>query len=487
MRGLSVDEPGGVGPFVQFIAADAVSIRPATRQHWRFVGAMTAFVLFDIFCIAAPGLLIAAAYQSPAHALEEFDPALLVGVVCVILYAMTGGYQTKSLAAPRTFITVRLVVMACVWTIALTIAFGLKRTDQFSRISLFLWLLGSSGLIGLAGLLLPVIYRTTPVIAHLRKQKVLIQTASAADLGANHPASTRAAPVSKQILTSGVDDALTVIDGEVPFGSDIVLSLSAAELYPLLRGINRFRLSGMDVSVDIVMCIPSSSGLGFEVSRFPPIQIIRRPLSDASVAVKWLFDIVVSSLALLALAPVGAIASALIFLDDGLPIFFRQPRQGFREKVFSAWKFRTMRACDSDIGALRQAEPGDMRITRVGRILRATFIDEIPQLFNVLQGHMSLVGPRPHALQMNVEGVPVGSLVSEYATRQNIRPGMTGLAQVRGFRGPVHDLEHLRARVASDIEYIEQWSLMLDVLILLRTLLIVFGIDLRAKKGQKVG
>jgi lipopolysaccharide/colanic/teichoic acid biosynthesis glycosyltransferase len=486
MRGLSVDEPGGVGPFVQVITSDAISIRPATRQHWRLVGAMAAFVLFDVFCIAAPGMLVAAVYQSPAHVLEDFNPALLLGVVCAILYAMTGGYQTKSLVTPRSYITVRLVIMACVWTIALTIAFGLKRSDQFSRLSLFLWLLGSSGLIGLAGLMLPIIYRTTPVSAYLRRQKVIIQTASAADLASDPPATTRAAPVSKQILTSGVDDALSVIGGEAPFGSDIVLSLSAAELYPLLRGINRFRLSGVDVSVDVVMCIPSSSGLGFEVSRFPPIQIIRRPLSDASVAVKWLFDIVVSSFALLALAPVGAIVSALIFLDDGLPIFFRQPRQGFREKVFSAWKFRTMKACDSDIGALRQAEPGDRRITRVGRILRATYIDEIPQLFNVLQGHMSLVGPRPHALQMNVEGIPVGSLVSDYAARQNIRPGMTGLAQVRGFRGPVHDLEHLRARVASDIEYIEQWSLMLDVRILLRTLLIVLGADFRAKKGQKV-
>jgi lipopolysaccharide/colanic/teichoic acid biosynthesis glycosyltransferase len=482
-----VNGPEGIALFEHVISADAGRIHAADRRQWRFVVTMAAFVVFDIFSIVAPGLLVAAAYQSLSLALQDFAPALLLGLALAILYGVGGGYRTQSLVEPRTFMTVRLVILACAWAVALTIAFGLKRTDAFSRTWLFLWLLLSAGLIGLAGLVLPILYAKTPVIARLSNQRVVIQTRGAADLETDLPTASRSVPFSKRLVASGIDEALSLIDGEEPSGSNITLSLSAAELAPLLLGINRFRLSGIDVCLDILTRTPAPCSLGFEVSRFPPVQIIRRPLSDVDIAWKWLIDIVIASLGLLLLAPMFVVVSVLIYLEDGLPIFFRQPREGFRHKVFSVWKFRTMRARDSDIGALCQALPDDERITRIGRLLRATYLDEIPQLFNVLQGHMSLVGPRPHALQMNLGGIPVGSLVSEYATRHKLRPGMTGLAQVRGFRGPVHDLEHLRARIASDIEYIEHWGPVLDLVILLRTFKIVLSAAFRGKPGEKVG
>ena len=114
--------------------------------------------------------------------------------------------------------------------------------------------------------------------------------------------------------------------------------------------------------------------------------------------------------------------------------------------------------------------------------MRRTCLDELPQLYNVLQGKMSLVGPRPHALLMNVDGVPVGDLVANYASRHNIRPGMTGLAQVRGFRGPVHDLAHLIGRTESDLEYIERWRPMLDIWIITATIRIVVSETLFGKR-----
>ena len=144
-----------------------------------------------------------------------------------------------------------------------------------------------------------------------------------------------------------------------------------------------------------------------------------------------------------------------------------------------------MRAKDADIGAVRQVLRDDERITFVGRFLRASSFDELPQLFNVLQGKMSLVGPRPHALQMTVDGVLVGELVKEYASRHNIRQGMTGLAQVRGFRGPVHDLKHLQSRIESDLEYIEQWRPTLDLWIMVMTVKVLLSEALFAKAHQE--
>jgi lipopolysaccharide/colanic/teichoic acid biosynthesis glycosyltransferase len=186
------------------------------------------------------------------------------------------------------------------------------------------------------------------------------------------------------------------------------------------------------------------------------------------------FDIVLALLLLVGLAlPMTAIA-AWIRLDSRGPILFRQPRIGRYGQSFRVLKFRTMRcvaaAPSGPSGPCRQATRDDPRVTRAGNVLRRFSIDEWPQLLNVLRGEMSLVGPRPHAPGTCAGGRPFEQITARYAARHQVRPGITGLAQVRGWRGETETEEKLHRRVESDLEYIETWSLGLDIGILLRTI-----------------
>ena len=177
---------------------------------------------------------------------------------------------------------------------------------------------------------------------------------------------------------------------------------------------------------------------------------------------------------LVAIAPLMAVIALLVRLDSPGPVFFRQPRFGEGRRIVVVTKFRTMRPEGTDIGGRRQATRDDTRVTRTGRFLRKTCLDELPQLWDVFCGRMSLVGPRPHPLHLEVDGKPIETLVPNYHQRHAVRPGITGLAQIRGNRGPVADLAMGRERVRSDLEYIEGQSLWLDVRILFKTLVVPF-------------
>jgi undecaprenyl-phosphate galactose phosphotransferase/putative colanic acid biosynthesis UDP-glucose lipid carrier transferase len=203
----------------------------------------------------------------------------------------------------------------------------------------------------------------------------------------------------------------------------------------------------------------------FKLKKSLSIEIQRGPLSRLEQQSKRAVDIAVASLALLALSPLMLLTALAIKLDSSGPVLFRQRRNGFNTKQFLILKFRTMSVLeDGDI--ISQAKQSDPRVTRVGRILRRTSIDELPQLLNVLFGHMSLVGPRPHALAHDSY---YGHLLSEYAFRHHVKPGITGWAQVRGFRGETSRVEQMRSRVDCDLWYINNWSLALDLRILMLT------------------
>jgi lipopolysaccharide/colanic/teichoic acid biosynthesis glycosyltransferase len=180
---------------------------------------------------------------------------------------------------------------------------------------------------------------------------------------------------------------------------------------------------------------------------------------------------------LLAIAPLMALIALAVRIDSAGPILFRQPRFGAGRSVVLVSKFRTMHPEGTDIGGRRQATRGDDRVTRVGRFLRQTCLDELPQLWDVLCGRMSLVGPRPHPLHLEVEGQPIESLIPDYHQRHAVRPGITGLAQIRGNRGPLETLAMGRERVRYDVEYIEGHSLWLDIRILFKTLVVPFQKD----------
>jgi putative colanic acid biosynthesis UDP-glucose lipid carrier transferase len=195
------------------------------------------------------------------------------------------------------------------------------------------------------------------------------------------------------------------------------------------------------------------------------IELQRGPLSGSERAVKRALDISCAGIGLIALLPLLAVTALAIKLDSPGPILFRQRRCGFNGKLFHILKFRTMSVLE-DGESICQASPSDRRVTRLGRLLRRTSIDELPQLLNVLNGTMSLVGPRPHALAHDNH---FDTLVRNYAFRHHVKPGVTGWAQVNGYRGPTPSIADIRNRVEHDLWYINNWSFQLDCLIIVRT------------------
>lgn len=196
------------------------------------------------------------------------------------------------------------------------------------------------------------------------------------------------------------------------------------------------------------------------------VELQRGSLSGNERLAKAAFDRCVAAFALLALVPVFTVCALLIRLDSRGPVFFRQTRRGFNGRPFEIWKFRTMRVAENG-HEVRQAVVGDSRVTRVGRLLRRTSIDELPQLINVLRGEMSIVGPRPHAL---VHDDHYDQRIAEYPRRQHVLPGLTGWAQVRGARGETPTIEHMARRVELDVWYVQNWSFRQDLWIILSTI-----------------
>jgi undecaprenyl-phosphate galactose phosphotransferase/putative colanic acid biosynthesis UDP-glucose lipid carrier transferase len=197
-------------------------------------------------------------------------------------------------------------------------------------------------------------------------------------------------------------------------------------------------------------------------------EIQRAPLTRTEQFVKRCFDMIGATSVLLLLSPLMLLTALLIKLGSRGPVLFFQTRNGFNGRAFRIVKFRTMHVLE-DGNAIRQATRNDPRVTRLGRWLRRANIDELPQLFNVLNGDMSLVGPRPHAAAHNNE---YDKLISNYALRNHVKPGITGWAQVNGYRGETATTDLMEQRVASDLWYISNWSMWLDIRILFRTLIL---------------
>ncbi len=199
------------------------------------------------------------------------------------------------------------------------------------------------------------------------------------------------------------------------------------------------------------------------------IDMLEKPIADWGGVAKWLFDKVVGIIALLLLAPLMLAVAAAIKLDSRGPVLFRQKRHGFNNELIEIFKFRSMYIDRCDENAAKLVTKDDPRVTRVGRFIRKASLDELPQLLNVITGSLSLVGPRPHALQAKAAGRLYAAVVDGYFGRHKVKPGITGWAQIHGWRGETDTPEKIQKRVEHDIYYIENWSLLLDVYILFKT------------------
>jgi len=199
------------------------------------------------------------------------------------------------------------------------------------------------------------------------------------------------------------------------------------------------------------------------------IDLVEKPIADWGTVGKWAFDKIVGLVALTLLAPVMLAVAVAIKLDSRGPVLFRQKRHGFNNELIEIFKFRSMYVDRCDANAAMLVTKDDPRVTRVGRFIRKRSLDELPQLFNVIAGSLSLVGPRPHALEAKAAGRLYVSVVDGYFGRHKVKPGITGWAQIHGWRGETDTPEKIQKRVEHDIYYIENWSLLLDLFILIKT------------------
>ncbi len=256
----------------------------------------------------------------------------------------------------------------------------------------------------------------------------------------------------------------------------VILTLPWSEEQRILAVLDRLRI----LPVDVHLC-PEPVNLDCGKPRFtqvggvPMLSVARRPLSDWSRAVKEIEDRVVAAGILLLISPLMLAIAALIKLDSRGPVLFRQKRYGYNNQLIEVFKFRTMYHDMRDVNAEQLTQRNDPRITRLGAYLRKWSLDELPQFLNVLRGDMSVVGPRPHAVSAKAAGALYQDAVQDYVSRHRVKPGITGWAQINGWRGETETLLQIRKRVEHDVAYIENWSVWLDVKIILLTVVKGFG------------
>jgi Undecaprenyl-phosphate glucose phosphotransferase len=214
------------------------------------------------------------------------------------------------------------------------------------------------------------------------------------------------------------------------------------------------------------------------IGNVPLLDVFDKPITDWDVVIKLLFDRFIGGLLLLATAPIMLLAAIAVKLDSRGPVLFKQKRYGFNNEMIEVYKFRSMYVDRCDTAAAVQATRADPRVTRIGAILRKTSMDELPQLFNVvLKGDLSLVGPRPHAVDAKPENRLYDEAVDGYFARHRVKPGITGWAQVNGWRGEIDTHEKIQRRIEHDLYYIENWSVLFDLYILARTPIAVFNTE----------
>ena len=280
-------------------------------------------------------------------------------------------------------------------------------------------------------------------------------------------------PTGCRSVTGTLDD-LILLGTERVFDR-VVLTLPWSAERRLLEIRDKLQALAIDISLcpdGIAFSAPSRQQSEF--GELPFLSLAVRPLRRWGAVAKRIEDITFSALALVLFGPMMCFIALAVRLDSPGPALFRQRRHGFNNREIEVYKFRTMRTDMTDHSGGMQARRGDARITRLGGILRRTSLDELPQLLNVLKGDMSLVGPRPHPVGMKTQDKLCHEIVRTYAHRHRVKPGITGWAQVNGYRGATSEPEHLVRRVECDLYYIEHWSILFDIKIVLKTVTSLF-------------
>lgn len=409
---------------------------------------------------------------------------VIATLLAALLFPVVGAYQTWRGRSLLEEIRTMLSALVGVFLLIGPIWFFAYPSGQLSREWILLWLLIAACVITASRLVLRQALRILRAHGYnsrnivvigegVTSEKILDQLTAANHYGFNIVGLFTANGHSPNVCPSlnlsigDLQDAFTFIKTNPV--DQIWVALPTAEANKIESILNN--LSGQACDIRL---IPDIFGLHLinhsisEVAGIPLVNLSVSPLEGANRVIKAVEDKVLATLALIIASPLMLCITALIKLDSKGPVIFKQRRYGLNNEIIEVWKFRTMTVCEDDDSAIAQATRNDARITRLGAILRKTSLDELPQLINVvLHGTMSLVGPRPHAIAHNEY---YKNEIPRYMKRHIVKPGITGLAQVNGYRGEIDTPDKMTKRVEYDLKYIEQWSIWLDVKIIILTL-----------------
>ena len=466
--------------------------RPAASSLSRTV-AVDIVALLDIAAVALGAVLPALIYARFGDVVVDWPvvarAALVAGFIAHLLLRNAGLYDTGMTHdlpnPPLTLLLSLLVAVGCV------VGFGLPLARLHWHVMLWyaLWISSSFTMILLTrGLSHAVLARLTA--AGRFERRIAVFGAGGIARRVHDHLTTDASGIrfcglyDDRLGDERLDSAGLAIDGKL---DDLIAAAQAERIDEIVIALPQTadgRIAAIVKSLDRAPCsvhivthlasdyidarragrVSAIGGVGL-------LDVKERPLADWAPLVKRAEDIVIASIGLMIALPILVVAIAAIKIESAGPAFYRQRRRGLNGRVIDVLKLRTLKVSEAD-GDVRQVTPGDSRVTRTGAFLRRSSIDELPQLWNVLKGEMSIVGPRPHAL---VHDEQFSSMLEEYSNRHQVKPGITGLAQVEGFRGQTETREQIEGRVTQDIAYIKTWSLWLDMKIVARTILIVLS------------
>ena len=452
--------------------ADLLSRLPGTLRISDWVGIAAIGILFDAF--------------AAAHEAEPLPHSIgvVLGATAVLNYLhLAHAYELRSAARLMVQLTKVSIAWAAAFISLMAVSYAVDRSEQFASPWAALWFLTSW--------LFLVATRCAAAlqISRWRKKGRLVRSIAVFGAGAQAIRLARQLKAhSDEANVVGVftDEDTAMVAGDVAGDGDALVTLaSSGEIdevilaFPwsshaaLNRAITKFSVWQIEVSID-----PAISGIDYLptaltfVAGVPTLTVQRRPLSGWGAPVKRAEDVALVLLLLFFLAPVLLFIAVLVKISSPGPVFFRQERYGFNNNRIIVYKFRTMHHDPRPDPMVHQARRNDPRVTSLGAILRRASLDELPQLLNVLRGDMSLVGPRPHATAHNEK---YAALINGYLARHRMKPGITGWAQVNGWRGETETTEQMRRRLEHDLFYIANWSLLLDIKVLLMTIPVVIG------------
>lgn len=462
------------------VPVGAIARRSRGGYAWMRLGLLAGAAALDWAAAAACSYAVSLLYNRAASgewwtAPPQTDLALLVASFFVLLSALKGQYQISNYIGARRNLGTTLALWGATFITLMAFAFATKSMEAFSRVAVV-----ATFAAGLPAVLL--VRRAAGRLMTLGAKIGIIPARRVMLVGREEDVTSFA--MRYQPWNAGMHIAGTGLlsEGEAAIDhGDVARIVSQArqmQLDDVMIIVPWSQTGTIDRLIDAFMRMPVAVHLGPEriFDRFDQIHIVktggiaslqigRPPLSAGEIMVKRALDLVLGSFALFLFTPLLVLIAIAIKLDSPGPVLFRQRRLGFNQRAFQIVKFRTMTVQD-DGDVIRQAVRNDERVTRVGRFLRRWNLDELPQLINVLAGQMSLVGPRPHAIAHDRQ---YDARISLYARRHNVKPGITGWAQVHGLRGATDTEEKMQARVEHDLYYIDNWSVLLDIEILFRT------------------